>query len=317
LVGATPEERAQAVKARSAALGFDACGIATAGHVDPEDRFGAWLARGFHADMDWLAETRALRQDACARQPGARSVIVVARSYFHPRPEAEVGSGRVARYAWGKDYHKVLKPPLKQLARFVDALEKGSESCMSIDSKAVMERAWAERAGIGWVGKNSLVLNRALGSWFLLGTVISTVELAADAPMEAHCGTCRACVDACPTQAIVEEGVVDAGRCISYQTIENRGAIPEALHAPMGDWVFGCDVCQEVCPWNRFAEPAVTPGFLPRDGVANPDLAEIAAMDAPAFDQYFAGTPVRRATHAGMLRNAAIAQANTRDKAEA
>lgn len=298
------------MKARAAALGFDACGIAVAGHVDPEDRFGAWIARGFHADMTWLAETRALRQDACARQPGARSVIVVARSYYHPRPEAPAGSGRVARYAWGKDYHKVLKPPLKQLARYVDTLEAGSESCISIDSKAVMERAWAERAGIGWVGRHSLVLNRELGSWFLLGTVISTVALAPDAPVEAHCGTCRACVEACPTGAIVEDGVVDAGRCISYHTIENRGAIPAEIHTRMGDWVFGCDVCQEVCPWNRFAEPAVTPGFVPREGVANPSLETLTAMDEASFDAYFAGTPVRRATHAGMLRNAAIAQEN-------
>lgn len=310
MVGATHEEHARAVKARAAALGFDACGIAVAGNVDPEDRFGAWLARGFHADMDWLAATRALRQDACARLPGARTVIVVARSYYHPRPEAQQGSGRIARYAWGKDYHKVLKSPLKQLARFVDALEVGSKSCTSIDSKAVMERAWAERAGLGWVGRNSLVLNRTLGSWFVLGTVISTVALAPDAPTEAHCGTCRACVDACPTGAIVEDAVVDAGRCISYQTIENRGSIPEALHAPMGDWIFGCDICQEVCPWNRFAEPAVTPGFLPRDGIANPDLAALVATDEATFDAYFAGTPVRRATYAGMQRNAAIALAN-------
>lgn len=298
------------MKARAAALGFDRCGIAEAGHVDPGDRMGEWIARGFHADMHWLAETAALRQDARLRQPGARSVVVVARSYFHERPAAPPRSGRVARYAWGKDYHKVLKTPLKQLARFLDALEPGAASCISIDSKAVMERAWAERAGVGWVGRNSLVLDRALGSWFLLGTVISTVALAPDAPVEANCGTCRACMDACPTGAIVEDGVVDARRCISYQTIENRGEIPPDVQVKMDNWVFGCDVCQEVCPWNRFAGLAVTPGFHPRAGIANPPLDQLAAMDEDAFDTYFAGTPVRRASHAGMIRNAQIALRN-------
>lgn len=313
LVSTPDQDRARQVKARAKAIGFDACGIAVAGNVDPNDNFGQWVARGLHADMDWLAKTIALRQDARVRLPGARSVVVVARTYFQERPPAPPRSGRVARYAWGKDYHKALKAPLRALARFVDALDVEEKSCISIDDKGVMERAWAERAGIGWVGKNSLILNRELGSWILLGTVITTLALAPDAPVQAHCGTCRACIDACPTQAIIEDGVVDARRCISYHTIENMGAVPGELQPHFSNWIFGCDICQEACPWNRFAAPPPTPAIPPRPGIANPLLDEVAAMDQAGFDTYFAGTPVRRATHAGMLRNVGIAMKNVQD----
>ena len=302
------EQRARAVKDAARALGFDACGIARAGHVDPEDRLGQWLGRGFHADMDWMARTRELRQYVTRWLPGARSVVVVARRYFQPDPPAPAEPhGKVARYAWGRDYHKVLKRPLRKLGEMVDAMAPGAESRACVDSGPVMERAWAERAGIGWVGKNSLVLRRDLGSWFFLGALMTTVELAPDAPVSAHCGSCRACIDACPTEAIVEPGVVDARRCIAYHTIENRGDIPEPLHGRMDGWVFGCDVCQEVCPWNRFARATDEPDFAAREGVARPPLAELLAMDEKAYKARFEGTPVRRARHAGMLRNARIA----------
>jgi len=200
-----------------------------------------------------------------------------------------------------------LKRPLRKLGEMVDAMAPGAESRACVDSGPVMERAWAERAGIGWVGKNSLVLRRDLGSWFFLGALMTTVELAPDAPVSAHCGSCRACIDACPTEAIVEPGVVDARRCIAYHTIENRGDIPEPLHGRMDGWVFGCDVCQEVCPWNRFARATDEPDFAAREGVARPPLAELLAMDEKAYKARFEGTPVRRARHAGMLRNARIA----------
>jgi epoxyqueuosine reductase len=311
VVKESPETRAARVKELARSLGFEACGIAEAGHVDPEDRFGQWIARGFHADMEWLVKTKALRQDARERLPTARSVVVVARAYCIDAPPAAAGSGRVARYAWGKDYHRALRAPIRQLVRGIDAMEPGTRACFSIDDKGVMERAWAERAGLGWVGKNSLILNRELGSWFVLGTIFTAVELAPDAPVDANCGTCRACLDACPTQAIVEEGVVDARRCISYHTIENPGEIPADIQSKMGNWLFGCDVCQEVCPWNRFAETPERPSWVPRPGIPNPPLAAVAGMDVAAFDAYFAGTPVRRASHAGMLRNVRIAIANS------
>lgn len=300
------QARTEAVKSFAAELGFDACGIAKAGHVDGEDRLGQWLDAGYHADMDWMARTKAIRQDPREKMPGARSVVVVARNYYHERPEAPANSGKVARYAWGRDYHRVLKKPLLKLARLLDAYGVDQPSYASVDAGPVMERAWAERAGIGWVGKNSLILRRDIGSWFFLGTVITEVELAPDAPIGDHCGSCRACLDACPTDAFVREGVVDAGKCISYQTIENRGEIPKVLQDQFEGWVFGCDICQEVCPWNRFATISTEPDFAPRPGHANLDLDQLCTMSPENFDAEFAGTPIRRAKHPGMVRNARV-----------
>ncbi len=302
---------ARSTKDRARALGFDAYGIAAAGEPpDPEDRLGAWLEQGHHADMAWMARTAAVRREARAKLRGARSVVVVARNYYADRPQAGTGSGKVSRYAWGRDYHKVLRKPLIELARHIESLEPGARTYASVDTGPVLERAWAQRAGVGAIGKHSLALRRDMGSWFFLGTVLTTVELEPDAPAEDICGTCRLCIDACPTSAIVEPRVVDSKRCISYQTIENRGEIPGDLHSKHGDWVFGCDVCQEVCPWNRFATTATEENFLPRAGHANPDLDALLALDEESFDAEFAGTAIRRAKYAGMMRNAAIAKAN-------
>ncbi len=299
--------RSRAVKAFAAELGFDACGIASAAPIDPEDRLGQWLADGHHADMDWMARTKAIRQNPKEKIPHARSVVVVARNYYHPRPPVKEGSGKVASYAWGRDYHKVLKKPLIKLARFLDDFGVETRSYAAVDSGPVMERTWAERAGVGWVGKNSLVLRRDMGSWFFLGTIITEAELTPDAPVSDHCGSCRACIDACPTDAFVTDGVLDARKCISYQTIENRGDIPESICNKMEGWIFGCDICQDICPWNRFAKTSTEPDFMPRPGHANPNLNELCAMDEDTFNDEFAGTPIRRAKHQGMVRNAEIA----------
>jgi len=311
------QQLARQVKEFAAKLGFDACGIAEAGPVDPEDRLGQWLGRGFHADMQWMETTRELRQDVRKKLPDAQSVVVVARNYYYPRPEEKSDSahassarGRVARYAWGRDYHRVLKKPLRKLAAYLDALEPGAQSYAAVDSGPVMERSWAERAGLGWIGKNSLVLRRDLGSWFFLGVVISTVPLTPDTPASDHCGSCTACLDACPTDAIVSPQVVDANRCISYQTIENRGEVPLEIQAKTADWVFGCDICQEVCPWNRFEVRSTETDFQPRPGHAQPSLQELLKTDENEFNTRFAGTPIRRAKHAGIQRNAAIALKN-------
>ena len=303
-------EPAGLLKREAARLGFDACAIAAVSPIDPEDRLGSWLARGFHADMHWMAHTRALRQDVRLLLPGARSVIVVAKNYYQPRPAQPEGAGKIARYAWGRDYHKVLKKPLRALASFLQTLVEDAESRLSIDSAPVMERSWAERAGIGWVGKNSLILRRDLGSWFLLGAVVTTADLAPDAPVEDLCGSCTACIDACPTQAIVAPEVVDATRCIAYHTIENRGAVPESIAAQFGAWVFGCDVCQEVCPWNRFVQPHEEPGFAPREEAVHPALDTLLQISQQDFDARYAGSPVRRAKHTGMQRNVRIAASN-------
>ena len=304
------EGRSLLVKRAAAELGFDACGIAVAGNVDPEDRLGAWLARGFHADMEWLARTKAERQDVRLRLPGARSVVVVARNYFAERPAASPGAGCVSRYAWGRDYHRVLRKPLERLARAIEALAPEIKCYCCIDTGPVLERAWAAQAGVGWIGKNSLVLRTDLGSWFFLGAIATTLELAADAPVSDRCGTCRRCMEACPTGAIVEPGVVDSRLCISYHTIENRGEVPTALRPRFGNLVFGCDICQEACPWNRQVAVTSEPGFLPSADRANPDLDEWLRMTEADFDERSRGAPLRRATYAGMQRNLAIAREN-------
>jgi len=308
--GQTAEQRTAVVKQRAATLGFDACGIAEAGNIDPEDHFGAWLSRGYHADMCWMAAKPDVRRDVRLRVPGARSVIVVARNYYSERPAASTGTGRVARYAWGRDYHKILERPINALAAEINAMADGTECYRCVDTGPVLEKAWAARAGLGWIGKNGLVLRTDLGSWFFLGVIVTTLELSPDTPAVDRCGSCNLCIEACPTEAIVEPGVVDARKCISYHTIENRDAIPENLSRRFGPWLFGCDVCQEVCPWNRFAKPTTEPAFEPIPGNTDLDLDELRSMDDAAFQKRFAGTSIRRAKRPGLQRNAEIAQRN-------
>ncbi len=326
----TPGARAEAVKEEARRLGFDLCRVAAAAPPDEADRLGAWLRAGYHGDMDWIARTREIRQDPAKKLPGAASVIVLARNYYNRPPAewpAEDGKssgagdgdgagprGKTARYAWGRDYHNAFKKPLRRLKAFLDAMAPGHVHYASTDSGPVLERTWAERAGLGWTGKNSLILNKELGSYFLLATVITTVELRPDSPVGDHCGTCTACIDACPTDAITAPGVVDARRCISYLTIENRGAIPGDLGKKSENWVFGCDICQEVCPWNRRAPETSSEDFKPRPEQAAPRLDELLTLDDGAFRTRFAGTPLMRAKRPGMARNAANAVANIRNE---
>jgi epoxyqueuosine reductase len=305
--------RAQQVREQALALGFDRCGIAAAEAIDPEDRLGQWLEQGFHADMEWMARTRAVRQDIQLKLPGAKSVVVVARNYKQPSPPHAEDALRVARYAWGRDYHKVMKRPLRKLASWMTAMELGARCDIGVDASPFLERAWAAKAGVGWIGRNAMVLNREMGSWFLLGVVATTLELEPDAPVQPNCGTCRACMDACPTGAIVADGVVDSNKCISYQTIENRGEIPDAIAERMNPWVFGCDICQEVCPWNRFARDTTEADFAARPEVAFPDAAAVMRMDEGGFLQTFAGTPVMRTKLSGLQRNVRLIQEYSRD----
>ncbi len=305
---------AQAIKARAAELGFDACGIALVS-TEVDDGFDAWLDAGFHADMNWITRTRDLRQQVGLKLPGAQSVVVVARNYWSPRPEAPPGTGQVSCYAWGRDYHRALIKPLRQLAGFLDGLEPGAQSYASIDSGPVRERTWAARAGIGWVGKHSLIIHPELGSWIFLGTVLSTVALAPDSPMKNGCGECRTCMDACPTGAIVAPRTVDSRQCIAYHSIENKGDIPDAVGDRMNSQVFGCDICQQACPWNRTPHVTDCADFLPRPNVANPPLDKLLDGDTAWFEATFNGTPVRRAGLEGTRRNAAIVKAGRMDNA--
>jgi epoxyqueuosine reductase len=294
--------------------GFDACAVATAERLDRDRaRLDAWLGRDLHAGMRWMAREPAQRADPRALLPGCRSVILMAMNYWPgeqaarvPRPRA-----RVALYARGRDYHKVFSRKLKALATWLDETA-GSASRTFVDTGPVLERAWAERAGLGWIAKNANLLTRELGSWLLLGEVLTTAALVADpGPHAEFCGNCTACLDACPTSAIVEEGVVDANRCVAYWTIEHRGPVPAERRAGMGDWIFGCDVCQEVCPWNEaFALPAEDDPFARRDDLRGLDPAEILAMDEATFRARYSGTSLMRAKWEGMRRNACIVLGN-------
>jgi epoxyqueuosine reductase len=306
-------EHASLVKTWASEEGFAACAIAGAGQADPEGRFAAWLASGHHADMDWLARTRDMREDPRLVLPGARSVVMVAA--VHPvRPSVAFppGHARVARYAWSRDYHRALRKPLKRVADKLGALDLHSQSRVFIDSGPVLERAWGARSGLGWIGRNSLLLRPGLGSWFLMGSILTTVPLATDSPLPDRCGSCTACVDACPTGAILEGRQVDARRCLAYHTIENRGDLPEDIAESLGDRVFGCDICQEVCPWNQRAQVPHHPALAPRPGMESLEPASVTLLDDQAFLERFAGTAVMRAKAAGMRRNATAVIANLR-----
>lgn len=292
---------------------FDACGIADASLSGNEHHLDEWLRNGFQADMHWIDRARDQRNDVQLKLPGTQSVIVVAKNYFTPRPEAPSDPhGKISRYAWGRDYHRALRKPLIRLARFVESLAPETKTYSSIDTGPVLERTWAQRAGVGSIGKNSLALRRDMGSWFFLATILTTLELDTDTPSTDICGTCTACLDSCPTQAIVSPAVVDSNRCISYQTIENRGHIPEDLHSHHGTWVYGCDICQDVCPWNRFETPTFDSDFAPRPDHAHPSLDYFKAMTESEFESEFEGTPIRRTGHSNLCRNESIATHNNR-----
>lgn len=276
-------------------LGFDACGIAAVECIDPAGRFKKWLEQGFHAQMNWLIKTAEIRLDIRRRLPGAQSVVVVARNYYAPRPTVPLHAVRVSRYAWGLDYHYVLRRPLESLAAYIRSLAPETRTFLSIDSGPVLEKFWAARAGIGWIGKNSLVIREGLGSWFFVGCVVTTLPLQPDVALQNRCGECKACVDACPTGAIVEAGVVDARRCISYQTVENPNELDPHVAKHIDPWVFGCDICQEVCPWNRDVRKTSEKQFHPIPKHANPDPQELLGLTDESFAHEFTNTPISRA----------------------
>ena len=292
------------MKEAARAAGFHEVGIARAEALDPGplDRM---LARGAEADMAWLRTQRDVRLDPRLLLPGCRSVVALAVAHDGRAPESGPGKGAVARYARGRDYHTVLKKKLKVLVAALKARDPGVQALPSADVGPVMEKAWAERAGIGWVGKNGCLVTTTLGSWVLLAVVLLDRDLEPDPPHPERCGDCAACLPACPTGAIVEPGLVDARACISFQTIERRGAVPEAVASRIGRWGFGCDDCQTVCPWNRGMWEESDPELRP---VRHPslDLAELVDLTPEAFRERFHGTALARAGHAGLVRNGAL-----------
>ena len=345
------------IESRAKELGFDLCGVVSAGKFPELERTEEWLARGFAGEMKYLSDPR--RRSGEGAFPGIRSVIVCALNYNTDLPKStdvphlpkdEEPRGWISRYAWGDDYHEVLKESLNELAVVLrEHFAEPFEARVYADTGPLHERIFAKYAGLGWLGKNTLLLNQQLGSWIFLGAILTTLDLSPSLedvalPPPDLCGSCRRCIDACPTQAFVEPYVMDARRCISYLTIELRGAIPEELREPMGSHVFGCDICQDVCPWNRRARATPRKEFRPRtfasaaetarpesderselsaeqvrqdtsdapeESLFLPRLEWLAGLDESEFRRIFRGSPIKRTKWRGLVRNACIALGNS------
>jgi epoxyqueuosine reductase len=298
------------------ALGFDLVGITSAAPLAHGGRLHAWVAQGFAGEMGYMSRDVERRVDPSRVLPDVCSIIVLGMNYYTSPgvPEASPGRGWIARYSWGQDYHTVLGDKLKALVGFIREVEgAGVQARWYVDTGPILERELAWRAGLGWPGKNTNLINRRLGSWLFLGAILLNRELVYDAPATAHCGTCTRCLVACPTGALVAPGVLDARRCISYLTIELRGPIPRDLRPLLGTHIFGCDICQAVCPWNRKAPESSDLGFLPRAGFAAPELIPLLGLSDDEFRARFRGSPITRAKRRGLLRNVAVALGNLQD----
>lgn len=329
------DELARAVKKAAAEAGFELAGIAPVMDFAELDYFPRWIADGYAGEMKYLEarDEQGTLKRASLRTvaPWARSVIVCAINYNTAHPystQAEnPGRGWISRYAWSRqDYHEAVAERLRQVeAGLRQAVARqarrdpmageapGLRTRCYVDTGPVVERVYAKYAGIGWIGKNTCILNQKIGSWLFLGVILASLDLDADAPCPDRCGSCTRCIDACPTHALIEPYRLDSNRCIAYLTIEKRGSLPESMREGIGRHVFGCDICQDVCPWNRKAPVTSVPEFQPREGLVNPALEWLAEITAEEFRQRFRGSPIRRAKRGGIRRNAVIAMGNSGD----
>ncbi|MDE2142829.1 MAG: tRNA epoxyqueuosine(34) reductase QueG [Elusimicrobia bacterium] len=308
----TPEALAAALKRRALDAGADLAGIAPAAASLDAAAYDAWVGAGMHGTMSYMARNQESRRDIRAWRPEAKSVLVCAFSYGGLRPAPKPGDGRLARYAVREDYHPLLKARMAELLEWVKTAVPGAAGLPFCDTSPLLERSYARRAGLGWQGKNAMMISSDLGSYYLLAGLALDLDLPSDEPEADHCGSCRRCLDACPTDAFPRERVLDASRCIAYFTIENRGPVPEEFREGVGHWAFGCDVCQEVCPWNRFERPglALPPPLLPLEI----PLEELATLDDEAFRRKFKNLPMSRSKRRGLLRNALLAMGNSRQE---
>ncbi|MEO1232518.1 MAG: tRNA epoxyqueuosine(34) reductase QueG [Myxococcota bacterium] len=308
------QESTRALERRAYELGFHAFGVADARPpIDPEGRLQAWLEEGMHGGMEWMADSASRRIDVQESLPGARSVIAVAVSYYRPEPpETPEPELRTARYAQGLDYHRWVRRRLRKLRLTLLELFPGAKVYPTVDTSPVLERAWAERAGVAWIGKSTMAIHPRLGTYTFLGTLITDAVLQTSTPLPDRCGSCTACLDACPTDAFPEPGVLDARKCISYWTLETRDQ-PLPDEAELHGWVAGCDVCQEVCPWNKFALPSTEPRTEPRAGLRHPDVEVFSQPSAhEALTELIAGTALQRTGAEALRRNATRARARPR-----
>ena len=318
------------LKQQARARGFELAGIAPATDVDGFDRLRDWLERGFAGTMDYMHRHGEARRHPSSILPDVRSVVILGMNYSPSPTRGEgrgggagsppthtlprKGGGRIARYARGADYHDVLRDRLNRLLDWLRAARPDCHGRGVVDTAPLLERDFARRAGLGWFGKNTMLLNKRQGSYFFIGALLVNLELAPDPPHTAsHCGTCTACLDACPTAAFPAPGLLDARRCISYLTIEHKGDVPAELRAGLSDWLFGCDVCQEVCPWNRKAPAGTEPALQARPELETLDPIELLGLSEEEFRQRFRGTALMRTKRRGLLRNAALVLGNTAD----
>lgn len=307
----------EAIKAKALELGFDACRITTAEAPPHAEIFKQWIAAGRHGAMGYLERNAFKRIDPSAVLPEARSIVVLAVAYGSGRraPGSAGARGLIARYAQHTDYHDVLADRLKTLTEFVNSLGgPGTRSLWYVDTGPLLERDLAQRAGIGFAGKHTNLISRELGNWFLISEIITTLELAPDKSEKNRCGTCQRCLTACPTQAITAPFQLDARRCISYLTIELKGAIPEEFRPLLGNRIYGCDICLDVCPWNRFARTGALMKEHERHDLDQPALLQLLALDDAGFKKRFAGTPMLRTKRRGVLRNVCVALGNIGDE---
>jgi epoxyqueuosine reductase len=311
----------QSIQNEARRLGFILAGVTTPDPPPHLPVFENWLAQGRHASMDYLAEdiTSARRADPRLILPECKSILVLAIPYDDPKTskttERNQPHGRVAAYAWGKDYHLVLPERLQALVKFIEQqVNHPVANRWYTDTGPILERDLAQRAGLGWIGKNTCLINPRLGSYFLLAEIFLDLDLEPDPPFATdQCGTCTRCIEACPTDCILDDRTIDAGRCISYLTIELKDDIPVELRPLMADWVFGCDICQTVCPWNRFAQPRGDPAFEPNEGIQHSNLIQELELASGDFNRKFKDSPVKRPKRRGYLRNVAIAVGNSGD----
>ena len=299
------------IKDEARRLGFCGVGVARATPLDHDaTRLHGWLDRGYHGTMGWMEENTNRRTDPTNILADAKSVISVALNYYTDVPHStDAKLGKISRYAWGDDYHEVLLDKLRSLLVYITALEPAATGKIYVDTGPMMEKVWAQRAGIGWEGKHTNVITHDHGSWVFLGEIILNMELEVDEPATDQCGSCTLCIEACPTQAIVEPYLLNANLCISYLTIEYRGEIATELGEKFDRWIYGCDICQDVCPWNhKFAVPTSLNQFLPRKETAAPDIMEFSGMTQEEFSATFRKSPIKRTKLSGMKRNAKIAE---------
>jgi epoxyqueuosine reductase len=304
----------QQIEAQARTIGFHAVGIAKIDRASTKtsaQHLQNWLQAGYHADMAWMSDPR--RQDIYQLMPTAKTVIAVALNYYTPHQRStDPKYGKIARYAWGRDYHKVVEKKLKQLVKWLIDNFPEIECRYYVDTGPIQDKYWAQSAGIGWIGKNGNVINRQYGSWLFLGEIVTSLEVIPSDPHAGYCGTCTRCIDACPTGAIVQPYVVDANRCIAYHTIENRTeTLPPEIAQNLQGWVAGCDICQDVCPWNqRFAQPTDVVDFQPQPGRVDPDLMELVSLTDEVWDRSMRASALRRIKSWMWRRNAT---ANLRD----